>query len=268
MANSSMEQALQASARDPNVLVSMGSSLNRGQFALMAAKTIGSLADLKGKRIAVSMIGDAPYNYTIAMLAKAGLNDRDVRWVQAGADAAARAAALKGGQADATLLTAPAYFRMQDDGFKVLAQMSDYADIYASTVYLFTRTTVSADPTLPERIIKAQSEAIKRFYDDKEFAVKSFMVYENQKQADVERIYDTYADSKAFERVPFVLAPAVSAVVAQADAQTATAMKTFKPTAVIDNSVIDRLVKEGYFEKLFGSSVKSEQDSRSMAAVR
>jgi ABC-type nitrate/sulfonate/bicarbonate transport system substrate-binding protein len=268
MGNSSMEQALQASARDPNALVSMGSSLNKGQFALLAAKTVGSVKDLKGKRVAVSNIGDAPYNYTIAMLVKAGLTDRDVRWIQAGTDVAARAAALQGGQADATLLTAPAYFRMEGAGFKVLAHMSAYSDIYASTVYLFTRKTVAADPRLPERIIKAHAEAIKRFYDDRAFAVKAYIAYDKQNEADVERNYDLYAKSKSFERVPFVLAPAAQAVVDQADAQSATAMKAFKLSAVIDNSVIDRLVKEGYFEKLFGWSIKSEQESRSKLAVR
>src|SRR5438477_2961497 len=36
MTNSSMEQALQASSRDPNALVMMGSTLNKGMFALMA----------------------------------------------------------------------------------------------------------------------------------------------------------------------------------------------------------------------------------------
>ena len=68
MTNSSMEQALQASSRDPSALVSMGSFLNKGAFALMAAKGIGSVKDLKGKRIAVAQVGDAVYNYTIAFL--------------------------------------------------------------------------------------------------------------------------------------------------------------------------------------------------------
>src|SRR5438093_6146782 len=48
MTNSSMEQALQASSRDPGSLVMMGSTLNRGQFALMAAKGIGNVKELKG----------------------------------------------------------------------------------------------------------------------------------------------------------------------------------------------------------------------------
>src|SRR5260370_15047686 len=77
MTNSSMEQALQASSRDPNSLVMMGSTLNKGAFALMAPKTIKSPKELKGKRFAVSQIGDAPYNYTLALLGKFGLTARD-----------------------------------------------------------------------------------------------------------------------------------------------------------------------------------------------
>src|SRR6185295_9271134 len=57
MTNSSMEQALQASARDGS-LVSMGSMLNKGPFSLMAAKNFNSINDLKGKRFAVSALGD------------------------------------------------------------------------------------------------------------------------------------------------------------------------------------------------------------------
>src|ERR1041384_3821994 len=54
MTNSSMEQALQASSRDPNSLVLLGSTLNKGMFALMAPAAIKSPKELKSKRIAVS----------------------------------------------------------------------------------------------------------------------------------------------------------------------------------------------------------------------
>src|SRR5215468_6131150 len=162
MTNSSMEQALQASSRDPNSLVLMGSTLNRGAFALMVPNKINNAKELKGKRIAVSQIGDAPYNYSVALLGKFGLKPRDVQWVPVGTDANARAVALTSGRADGTLLTAPAYFPLEKQGYKMIANMGDYNDIYASTVYLFTRKTVSASPKMTENIIKAQSEAIKR----------------------------------------------------------------------------------------------------------
>jgi ABC-type nitrate/sulfonate/bicarbonate transport system substrate-binding protein len=244
MTNSSMEQALQASSRDQS-LVLMGSSLNKGLFALMAAKGINDVKGLKGKRIAVSQIGDAPYNYTVALLGKFGLSARDAQWVPAGADANARAAALAGNRADATLLTAPQYFRMEDQGFKALARLSDFDDVYASTTYLFRKSTVAENPKLPELIIKAHTEAIKRFYDDRAFAVRAYMVYDKQEAADVDRIYDLNARGNLLERVPFVLAGAANSVKQQADAQSATALRNLDLRRVVDNSVVDRLVKEG-----------------------
>src|SRR5262252_2661604 len=263
MTNSSMEQALQAGSRDPNSLVMMGSSLNRGMFALMAPAATNSPKELKNKRIAVSQIGDAPYNYTVALIAKFGLNPRDIQWVPVGTDANARAVALTSGRADATLLTAPAYFPLEKQGYKTIANMADYSDIYASTVYLFTRKTVTANPKLPEAIVKAQAEAIKRFYDDKAFAVKAYIAYDKQNPADVERIYDMLAKTQQLERIPYVLSPAIKSITDQANSESATQLKDFDPHKVVDNSLVDRLIKEGFFEKTFGPSIKSEQEKKS-----
>jgi len=268
MTNSSMEQALQASSRDPAALVSMGSFLNKGTFALMAAKTFTNVKSLKGKRIAVSQVGDAPYNYTVALLSKSGIKPNEVTWVPVGVDANSRAVALQSNRADATLLTAPSYFRMEEMGFKNLGNLADHKDIFASSVYLFTRKTLVANPKLAELILKAQTEAIKRFYDDKAFAIKAYIAYDKQPEADVARIYDLYAKNKAFERVPYVLSGAVQSVIQQANAEQATQLRAIDFKTVIDNSTVDRLVKEGFFEKLFGSSVKSEQENRSKQAMR
>jgi ABC-type nitrate/sulfonate/bicarbonate transport system substrate-binding protein len=268
MTNSSMEQALQASSRDPNALVMMGSTLNRGMFALMASDKTKSPKELKSKRIAVSQIGDAPYNYTVALIAKFGLKPRDIQWVPVGTDVNARAVALTTGRAEATLLTAPAYFALEKQGYKTIANMADYSDIYASTVYLFTKKTIAANPKWPEAIIKAHAEAIKRFYDDKAFAVKAYMAYDKQSSADVERIYDMLAKSQQLERVPYVMAGAIKAITDQANAEAATQLKDFDPHKVVDNSAVDRLVKEGFFEKTFGPSIKSEEDRKAKAAFK
>ena len=268
MTNSSMEQALQASSRDPGALVSMGSFLNKGTFSLMAVKTIGGVKDLKGKRIAVAQVGDAVYNYTVALLAKFSIKPKDITWIPVGNDATARAAALQSNRADAALLTAPSFFRMEELGFKNPANLADYKDVYASSVYLFTKKTVAANPKLPEMLLRAQTEAIKRFYEDRAFAVKAYMANDKQEQKDVERIYDLYAKNQTFERVPYVLSAAVKSVVAQADAEQATQMRAIDFKSVIDNSTVDRLVKEGFFEKLFGATIKSEQENRSKQAMR
>jgi ABC-type nitrate/sulfonate/bicarbonate transport system substrate-binding protein len=268
LVNSSLEQLMQAASKDGSMAI-VGSSLNKGTFALMARKDVASIKDLKGKRIAVGQVGDAPYGYVVALLAKSGLKPRDVAWVPVGTDVSGRAAALQSGRADATMLTAPAYFKLEDAGFKTLANLAEHDDIFASTGYLMKKSQIQANPKLPELLIKAQAEAIKRFYEDKAFAVKAYMVYDKQPQADVERIYDLYAKPMAFERVPYVLAPAVKAVVEQqADPQIAAQMKAYDFRKVIDNSTVDRLVKEKYFEMLFGATIKTEEDRKAKLAFK
>lgn len=268
MTNYSLETTMQAAARDGSLVI-LGSPLNKAVFALMAQKEFNRVQDLKGKRIAVSQLGDAPSNYTIALIKEYGLSNRDVEWVAVGTDVNGRAAALESKRADATLLTAPAYFKLEEAGYKNLANLADHDNIFAATTYVMKKTTVKANPKLPELLIKAQAEAIKRFYDDKNFAVNSYIAYDKQSVADVGRFYDIYVKANLFDRVPYVMAGAVKSVIdQQTDARMIQLMKGFDYRQVVDNSVVDRLVKEGYFEQLFGPGIKAEETRKSKAAFR
>ncbi len=267
MVNSSLEQLMEAASKDGSLVI-VGSSLNRGMFALMANKNVASVKALKGKKVAIGQIGDAPYGYLLALLAKSGLGPRDVEWIPVGTDVSGRAAALQSGRADATLLTAPAYFRVEAAGFKTLANLADHEDIFASTGYIMKKSVVASDPALAEKLIKAHAEGIKRFYADKPFAVKSFLSYDrNAKQSDMERVYDLYAKPNAFERVPYVLAGAVKSILAQQpDPNIAARMRSFDFHKVIDNGYVTRLVKQGFFEQLFGPSIKAEEQRKATMA--
>lgn len=268
MANYSLEQSMEASTKDGS-FVMVGSSLNKALFALMAAKNFTNIKELKGKRFAVGQIGDAPYNYTIALLSKYGLHLHDVEWVPVGTDVSGRAAALVSGRADATLLTAPNYFRLEEQGYKNLANLADHDDIYAATTYLLRKSRVKSDPGLPEKLIQAQAEAIKRFYDDEDFAVKAYEAYDKQPEADVRRIYDRYKQGNLFERVPYVLAGAVKSVIAQqSDERIAAQMKAFDFRTVVDNGTVDYLVRQGFFEKLFGPGIKAEETRKEKLAMK
>jgi ABC-type nitrate/sulfonate/bicarbonate transport system substrate-binding protein len=272
MTNYTLEQAMQAASKDGS-LVAVGSGYKKGLWALMvskeAAKDISSARDLKGKRVGVSQIGDAPYNYTVALLAKFGVTQRDVQWVPLGTDVNGRAAALSSGRVDATLLTSPAYYKLEEAGFRSLANLADFDDIYAPTVYLFKKSALAANPRLAETLIKVQAEAIKRFYDDEAFAVKAYLPYDPQSAADLQRQYEHYKRTNSFERIPYIPAAAVQFVVnQQADPQMAAQMKGFDFRKVIDNTIVDRLVKEGFFEQLFGPAVKAEEASKAKLAFR
>jgi ABC-type nitrate/sulfonate/bicarbonate transport system substrate-binding protein len=262
MTSYSLESAMQATAKDAS-LVFFGNSLSKAVFALMARKEFNNAKELKGKSIAVSTIGDPPYNYGIALLRKFGLGARDVQWVPIGTDVNGRVAALESGRVDATLLTPPAYFRLEAAGYKTLANLTDYDDIFASTMYVMKRSTIAANPKLPELLIQAQAEAVKRFYDDKAFAVQAYQVYDKQSREDVERFYDIYRKNQLFERVPYVQAPAFKFVVEQqSDPGLKSMMAGVDYRKVVDNGPVERLVKQGFFEKLFGPGIKAEQDRK------
>ena len=126
MANYSMEQALIAASRDGSFRL-IGSPLNKGTFALMASPEFSSVEELAGRRFGISQIGDAPYNYSVAMISQFGLTSRDVEWTPVGTGAAGRAAALLAGRVDATLLTAPTYFALEEEGFALPAVNGDAA---------------------------------------------------------------------------------------------------------------------------------------------
>jgi ABC-type nitrate/sulfonate/bicarbonate transport system substrate-binding protein len=268
MTNYTLEQTMQASLRDGS-FVFTGTPFRKSLFAMIAAKSFSSIKDLKGKRIAVSQIGDAPYNYAVGLLATAGMTPRDVQWIPVGTDVNGRAAALVGGRADATMLTAPAYFKLEQEGFKSLANIADYDNIYAPTVYLFRKSTVAANPNLPELLMKAHAEAIKRFYDDKAFSVQAYTKYSPEDPGDVGRVWDRYSATNTMERIPYLSAAAVAYVIDHPpDEETAALMKKFDFRTVADQSPVDRLVREGFFEKLFGPGVKEEEARKAKTAFR
>ena len=94
-----------------------------------------------------------------------------------GTDVNGRAAALVGGRVDATMITAPVYFKLEE---KDTRASPIPATTTISTRPLSTclrRPLIAADPKLPELLIKAHAEAIKRFYEDKDFALKAYVKY-------------------------------------------------------------------------------------------
>lgn len=260
-----IDPALIATSKDGS-LVALGSLLDRGVFALMARKEIATPAGLKGKRVAIGRVGDVPYHHTVSLLGKFGLTGRDVQWIPTGLDAAARAAAVVSNRADAALLTSPANFPLEDAGFRNLANLSDYDDIFSSMVYLFKKIVVVADAKMPELVIRAQTEAIKRFYDDKAFAIEAYVAHDRQDRAVVSRLYDAYAKAGVIERVPYIAAGAVKSAIDRADRISAAQMRAFDFRTSVDNSVVQRLVREGFFERVFGPGVKAEQDRKAPRA--
>jgi len=263
-----LEQAMPAVSTDGSLVI-VGSPYRKSSFALIARGTFKNVKELIGKRIGVSQIGDAPYNYTVGLLAKSGLTPRDVQWMPIGTDVNGRAAALVAGRVDATMLTAPVFYRLERQGFRTLANTIDYDEIFAPTVYVLKKSLVTAHPDLPELLIKVHAEAIKRLYDDKAFALKAYLKYTPEDPADLEKVYDLYTKSNTYERVPYVSAAAVRYMIDHpVDDRQGENLRKFDFRTVIDNATVDRLVRTGFFQQLFGPGIKEEEQRKAKLAFR
>ena len=265
MTSTGADLGLLAAFRDMGLTLN-SSFLNKGSFAMMGAKIVTRMDQLTGKRIGVGRIGDPPYHMSVALLGKFGVSDKSIQWVSIGADAAARALALQQGQVDAALVTAPSYFRLEGAGFPVLASVADHEDIYVSTYHLMRKDLVAQHPQTAEAFIRAHAEAIKRFYDDKAFAVQIMVKFGGARDPqDGGKVYDLFSKSRSFEPIPFILKDSVKAAVErQAAAQPE--IKHFDFSKVIDNGVVRRLVKEGFFQQVFGAAIKDLQQKRQTQA--
>ncbi len=262
MTSSGGDPALLAAAKDPSLVI-LGGFLNKGSFAMIGSKSAGDMKQLAGKKIGIGRVGDPPYHMAVSLLRKYGIAPRDVQWVSIGVDAATRAAALQSGQVDAALITAPAYFRLQSAGLPVLAVLLDHEDIYVSTYYLFRRDALGKERPTALAFIKAHAEAIKRFYDDKPLAAEIMIKYGGTRNLDdANRVYDLFKEARVLEPIPYALKGSIDAVIERQGQD----LKGADFPKMIDNSLVDQLVKEKYFEAVFGPSIRDEQQRKQALA--
>ena len=120
-------------------------------------------------------------------------------------------------------------------------------------VMAVTREFLQKNPETAERVVKAYIEAVGAMNHDKEATLKVLAKY--FKRSDANFLDETYALVTRFtEKTPRVDTRNVATVlefepVKGVDAETLTAK-------VIDNSVIDKLVKDGFIEKVFAKTVR------------
>jgi ABC-type nitrate/sulfonate/bicarbonate transport system substrate-binding protein len=263
--NYSLDDSAAASVRDP-VLMVVGSILHRGSFALMARAELKSVQELKGKRFGVGRVGDPPYHYTVGLFKDYGMKASDVQWVPTGADASARVTMLISGQIEAALITSPAWYRLEQQGLKPLTLLEDHESMVVTVGNTYKKSWLARHPDVPERILRAQGEAVHRLYSDKPAAITAYRKYDQSiSEVDAARVYDNVVRVGLLDRIPLIQTSAVAAVIDRIGADIPV-VKTFNFNRLIDNRPVRKLIDEGFFEKLYGPGIKAEQDKKLKAA--
>ncbi|TMA58900.1 MAG: ABC transporter substrate-binding protein [Deltaproteobacteria bacterium] len=140
-------------------LVMVAGFLNQLIYRLVTRPEIKTIADLKGKRVAVSRFGAGADRATRFLLTKLGFNpEKDVVLIQVGG-APTRLAALAANSIDATIVEPPDHKKAQEAGMRVLANMEEMGIPFQHTGLVTTRAHLAKSPDIARRVMKSFVEA-------------------------------------------------------------------------------------------------------------
>ncbi|MGE5216556.1 MAG: ABC transporter substrate-binding protein [Chloroflexota bacterium] len=221
--------------------------LNRAVMSVYAKPEITSVADLKGKVLAVTVPGATTDFAARILLQQARLTPgKDVKLVY-----------LKGmveiltginqGNAAAGIFTSPTTLKAQHAGLKELVNVTAQNIPMIHAALASTKDYIKTHPDNVRRFLQAYLEGIKIARTDADFAKQVIGKYtKTTDTADLEDSYKTFLP--AWERLPLIPAAAVQTMLKFATHPKA---KTAKPEAFIDNSILAELGKSGFVDKLY-----------------
>jgi ABC-type nitrate/sulfonate/bicarbonate transport system substrate-binding protein len=186
--------------------VYIADTASRFIFQLYGDASIKSVADLKGKVVAATQPA-ASSDYALRMLLRRNnlVPDKDVKIIYAGSSPALLSM-LKGGNAVAGLMTAPATYAAQEVGLKQIVNVTDLNIPFIFVGVATTRRVLQQKPDAIMRYLRGYTEAISVVLRDKETALKimgKYMKMDNRQQ--VEAVYNEHAP--VLQRVPCSACP-------------------------------------------------------------
>jgi NitT/TauT family transport system substrate-binding protein len=230
-------------------LVFIGGVKNVMTQSIVAGGNIKKPEDVKGKQVGVSRIGSNTHYFTIQALRRAGMEPgRDFNFLQTGGDPESLAALLTKKIQVATL-TAPSDAKALAEGYHYVVYGPDLKIPYAATAFVTKRSAIAKRPQVMARFMRAMGEAAKILHTDKEFVYK---VMGKQLRLTDRAILDAAynAEIKALEPRLVLKNEALQAILEEV-AATDPRAKNVKPQDMIDNSVLNEMEKNGFFDQLW-----------------
>lgn len=231
-------------------LVSMGAVVNIVPFYMMANSEIKTIADLKGKTVGISRFGAASDFGTRMFLAKHGLEaNKDVAFVQIGGQPEI-AAALAKKLIAAAAMSQPMAAVAEQQGARLLANMVKDEIPFVHLSLTTTKRFLKEHRAQAKAFLRAYARSMHFLYTRKEDTLKIFQKYTKVQDAKILDATLKYG-YEFMEKVPFVK-PAGFQVTLDEIARTNAKAKGAKPAQFYDNSLVQELVDEGFFVKLWG----------------
>ena len=221
-------------------IVGVAATANRPYHRLFVQPEINRLEDLKGRTLGVTRFGSITDNLTRILLRKAGLEGA-VNVRQMGGTVEVSAAFQN--RAIAGAVTGDLHAAPPSQP-KLLVNLIDLGIPYSMNMIAVSRDYYRRNPETVERMVRAYSEGVAVMNQQKERALKVIAKY--ARIPDAKGIEDHYRDSVTYlDRIPRAEPEAVQTIL-EFMGKKGVPLENF-----MDNTIIDRLIREGFFEKLY-----------------
>ncbi len=221
-------------------LVSVLSTANRPYHRFFVQPEMTRIEELKGKTLGVTRFGSVTDNLTRMILKKYGL-ESTVNVRQMGGTMEVSSAFQNKQIAGAVTSS------LRVDGTaqpRVLLKLEDLGFFYSMDVIAYSREDVKKFPQVVDRMTRAYTEGVAAIHFQKERANKTIAKYARLR--DQKKIDEIYQDSITYlERTPRVEPEAINSIL-EFMGKSGVPLETFA-----DNSMVDRMVREGFIDKLY-----------------
>ena len=229
-------------------LIYVASGLPTFVFQVYGRPEIKSMADLKGKVVAVTQPA-ASTDYAMRIVLKRnGLEpDKDVRILYA-QDINGVFTNVNAGNAAAGIMSAPTSLKAQAVGLKPIVNVTELKIPFLFTAMLSSPKVMREKNEALTRFLRGYIEAMAVIRKDKETTIKSMGKYLKTTDREVlESVYDDYKD--VFPQVPLMTSAEVKAVLDVAKSPKA---KQMKPEEFYDNSLVQKIQASGFIDAVNG----------------
>jgi ABC-type nitrate/sulfonate/bicarbonate transport system substrate-binding protein len=226
-------------------IIAVGGTANRPYHRLFVQPEINRLEDLRGKTLGVTRFGSITDNLSRILLRKNGLEGAvNVRQMGGTIEVAAafQNRLIAGAVTSELRVTPPAQP-------KILVRLVDMGIPYSMNMIAVQRDYYRRNPEPVEGIVRAYAEGIAFMNQNKERAIK--IITKDSRLSDPKMIEEHYNDSVTYlERIPRAEPEAVQTIL-EFSGKKGVPVETFQ-----DNSIVDRLSREGFFDKLYAKPVE------------
>jgi len=221
-------------------IVGVAGTANRPYHRLWVQPEINRLEDLRGKTLGVTRFGSITDNLTRILLRRNGMENAVTVRQMGGTPEVGAAFQQKviAGAVTSDLRVG------SDVPAKILVNFIDLGIPYSMNMIAVSRDYYRRNPETVEGMVRAYTEGVAAMNNQKDRALKVIAKY--ARLSDLKQIEEQYKDSVTYlERIPRV-EPEAAATILEFMGKKGIPLETF-----FDNSIVDRMVREGFIDKLY-----------------